>query len=121
VKPKTEKILGISTTIIIILIIIGTLNYSRIKDGFTTVDVLTDKYIIEYFDDRYNFTVINLDLLTVFIREDTKYTHSGAICNDGWVSHSTGRGTCSHHGGVRKWFSKGDYSITIEESKVRNR
>ncbi|NUQ99093.1 MAG: hypothetical protein HOY79_21905 [Streptomyces sp.] len=21
------------------------------------------------------------------------------VCRDGWVSHSTGRGTCSHHGG----------------------
>ena len=28
---------------------------------------------------------------------------SGAICNDGWVSNSTGRGTCSHHGGVKRW------------------
>ncbi len=27
----------------------------------------------------------------------------GAICRDGWRSHSTGRGTCSHHGGVREW------------------
>lgn len=24
----------------------------------------------------------------------------GAICNDGWRSYSTGRGTCSWHGGV---------------------
>lgn len=24
----------------------------------------------------------------------------GAICNDGWRSYSTGRGTCSHHGGI---------------------
>ncbi|MCX5215598.1 DUF3962 domain-containing protein [Kitasatospora sp. NBC_00240] len=23
------------------------------------------------------------------------------MCRDGWVSHSTGRGTCSHHGGIR--------------------
>lgn len=23
------------------------------------------------------------------------------VCADGWVSHSTGRGTCSHHGGER--------------------
>jgi hypothetical protein len=28
---------------------------------------------------------------------------SGAICNDGWVSSSTGRGACSHHGGVDFW------------------
>jgi len=27
----------------------------------------------------------------------------GAICDDGWHSHSTGRGTCSHHGGVHHW------------------
>ena len=27
----------------------------------------------------------------------------GAICNDGWRSHSTGSGTCSHHGGVDYW------------------
>jgi hypothetical protein len=23
------------------------------------------------------------------------------VCKDGWVSRSSGRGTCSHHGGVR--------------------
>ena len=27
----------------------------------------------------------------------------GAICNDGWRSFSTGKGTCSHHGGVDYW------------------
>lgn len=27
----------------------------------------------------------------------------GAICNDGTESTSTGRGTCSHHGGVNYW------------------
>lgn len=26
---------------------------------------------------------------------------SGVLCMDGWVSHSVGRGTCSHHGGER--------------------
>lgn len=28
---------------------------------------------------------------------------AGAICNDGWVSDSTGSGTCSHHRGVAVW------------------
>lgn len=28
---------------------------------------------------------------------------SGAICRDGWRSYSTGRGTCSYHGGVAYW------------------
>lgn len=27
----------------------------------------------------------------------------GAICNDGWRSSATGRGACSHHGGVKHW------------------
>ena len=28
---------------------------------------------------------------------------SGAVCRDGWISQSTGSGTCSHHGGVLYW------------------
>lgn len=28
---------------------------------------------------------------------------TGAICNDGWESSATGRGACSHHGGVDYW------------------
>ena len=27
------------------------------------------------------------------------YTGPVTVCRDGWISHSTGRGTCSHHGG----------------------
>ncbi len=34
----------------------------------------------------------------------------GAICKDGWRSRATGRGACSHHGGVAYWLY----------SKVRN-
>jgi hypothetical protein len=30
----------------------------------------------------------------------------GAVCGDGWRSHSTGRGTCSHHGGVARWVTE---------------
>lgn len=26
--------------------------------------------------------------------------NNGTVCADGWISTSTGRGTCSHHGGV---------------------
>ncbi|MBR3157420.1 G5 domain-containing protein [Candidatus Saccharibacteria bacterium] len=28
---------------------------------------------------------------------------TGAICRDGWRSSATGRGACSHHGGVSQW------------------
>ena len=34
--------------------------------------------------------------------EDDEET-GGAICRDGTRSYSVGRGTCSHHGGVRQW------------------
>jgi len=30
-------------------------------------------------------------------------TRTGAICRDGWASDATGRGACSHHGGVDHW------------------
>lgn len=37
----------------------------------------------------------------------------GARCKDGWRSSATGRGACSHHGGVRHWItnSKTTYRI----------
>ncbi len=33
----------------------------------------------------------------------SSFGRTGAICRDGWRSYSTGRGTCSHHGGVSYW------------------
>jgi hypothetical protein len=30
------------------------------------------------------------------------YSSGRTACGDGWVSHSSGRGTCSHHKGVKK-------------------
>jgi antitoxin component YwqK of YwqJK toxin-antitoxin module len=35
----------------------------------------------------------------------------GAICNDGSRSYSTGRGTCSHHGGVNYWLLEPEETI----------
>ncbi|HUC83319.1 MAG TPA: hypothetical protein VMR70_20580 [Flavisolibacter sp.] len=37
-------------------------------------------------------------------REQQTYAvRTGAICCDGTRSYATGRGACSHHGGVREW------------------
>jgi len=33
-------------------------------------------------------------------------SYAGALCNDGWISKSSGSGTCSWHGGVKKWLNK---------------
>ena len=32
-----------------------------------------------------------------------RYEAIGAVCGDGWRSHSTGPGTCSNHGGVHEY------------------
>ena len=34
---------------------------------------------------------------------ESQQERGGAICRDGTRSYSTGRGTCSHHGGVSEW------------------
>jgi len=33
--------------------------------------------------------------------------NADAVCNDGWISESTGSGTCSWHGGVYQWLPNG--------------
>lgn len=35
----------------------------------------------------------------------------GAICKDGWRSHSTGSGTCSWHGGVDYYLDPDEISV----------
>ena len=33
--------------------------------------------------------------------------NADAVCRDGWISQSTGSGTCSWHGGVSQWLPDG--------------
>lgn len=37
----------------------------------------------------------------------------GAICSDGSRSSATGRGACSHHGGVSRWLTSGRVAIVF--------
>ncbi|RTE53955.1 DUF3761 domain-containing protein [Arenibacter aquaticus] len=37
------------------------------------------------------------------IKTNSVKTRIGAVCNDGTTSRATGRGACSHHGGVSYW------------------
>ncbi len=39
-------------------------------------------------------------LITIVLLLSSCKKGKGAICNDGWRSHSTGSGTCSWHGGI---------------------
>ena len=36
----------------------------------------------------------------------SSYSYADAICRDGWISKSSGSGTCSWHGGVYKYLDK---------------
>lgn len=56
--------------------------------------------------------------LTYRIHEKSKYKFDGAVCNDGSISHSQGRGTCSWHDGVNHYFYEGNYAKTLKESKI---
>jgi hypothetical protein len=115
-KYNTKKILSSIFAIFFLLIIVGLFNITRIIDGFTSVEVLTDKYLRQRYDNINVYPITESNLAN-FIHEETRWSHSGAVCKDGWISHSSGRGTCSHHGGVSHWFSKGDYSKSIEECR----
>ena len=46
------------------------------------------------------------------IKSTTSY-RVGAICKDGWRSSATGRGACSHHGGVDYWLYEEDVNYRI--------
>lgn len=41
------------------------------------------------------------------------YVRTGAMCKDGTRSSATGRGACSHHGGVSYWLKDEKMSIKI--------
>ena len=56
--------------------------------------------------DEYPGTTLHWSYYTHTYTPTTNTNRSyrtGAICMDGWRSYSTGRGTCSHHGGVDYW------------------
>lgn len=89
-----DKIVSGFKVIIIPLLIIGFLFGSRIRDGFTSVDVLTER-----------------------IYEREIYEFNGSVCRDGWISNSQGRGTCSWHNGVRFKFYKGQHKYSKKECR----
>jgi len=53
-------------------------------------------------------TIITFTIFLVSLSSCDPGERSGAICNDGWKSNSTGRGTCSSHGGVDHWIHEND-------------
>lgn len=88
----------------------------RIIEGLTLPGNLLNKYLHGKYSSIKTAS-INENILANYLHEDSKYKFNGAICNDGWTSHSQGRGTCSHHGGVDYYFYEGDYSKSSDECR----
>jgi hypothetical protein len=54
-----------------------------------------------------NYIILGLLSLVLFSCTQGK----GAICNDGWRSHSTGSGTCSWHDGVDHYLDPNEIDV----------
>ena len=67
-----------------------------------------------YLGVAHKFTPVGR--ITRQIYEDSKLPFNGAICRDGWMSHSHGPGTCSYHGGVDHYIDTVAYLKTISQS-----
>lgn len=91
-RPTKINYLRKIRNVVIAIGIISLFFTPRIIDGLTPVEALANK-----------------------IHEKSKYKFNGSVCNDGHISHSQGRGTCSWHGGVNYSFDKGDYSKSMDE------
>ncbi|MDP2161978.1 MAG: hypothetical protein Q8K02_15970 [Flavobacterium sp.] len=58
-----------------------------------------EKYLYKIEEDYEDYNENN------YLEYDIQYNcvRIGAVCNDGTISNATGRGACSHHGGVAYW------------------
>ena len=96
--------------------IFGVFSAPRIIDGLTPAENILNNYLHEEYSE-IKTSKINVDVLTNYLHKDSRYKFNGAICNDGWISHSQGRGTCSHHKGVDFYFYEGNYSKNIQQCR----
>ena len=53
-------------------------------------------------------TLLILAMSMTLLFACSKGKRTGARCNDGTKSNATGRGACSHHGGVDYWIHEND-------------
>lgn len=92
-----------------------------IRKGFNLQQAIIFLIAITLLSGPVTFDVIGTGLtsaekLASECRERSKYSYRvGAICRDGWRSSSTGRGTCSHHGGVKEWIMKEEYGKSEDD------
>lgn len=99
-----------------IVLFTGIFLFIVLKDKFTSIDGLERRYIIEQYSEMFEFDDADQITLAKYLYESSKVEkRTGAICFDGWVSSATGRGACSHHGGVAKWMYETVYLKSYEQ------
>ena len=95
VKQIKQYWVGFIILLLFVLFSIAIFAGARIANGLSSVDTLTNKCL-----------------------EKSKYSYRvGAICSDGWRSSATGRGSCSHHGGVSRWLYEYEFKKSFDECK----
>lgn len=62
-------------------------------------DTVVKDIIVSPFTEQVNAVGTYEEPFEPYVPPPTFYS-GGSVCNDGWVSSSTGRGSCSWHGGV---------------------
>lgn len=88
-------------------------------NGLSSEKRLERIYLIKEYEGLKKYDEITETILIEYLHENSKdEIRTGAICNDGWVSYSTGSGTCSHHGGVSTWTYKTVYLNTYEDCRI---
>lgn len=100
-----------------IILLIAFFSIERTIDGLTPAKILLSRYLCKEYKGMDEYDKINVSTLTLHFYEKSILPFGGAVCKDGWVSNSTGRGTCSHHGGVKFWVHPGNHSKSLDECK----
>lgn len=84
-------------------------------DNVEIIEQLTDWSKVKLADDQIGYAYAS------YLKEGkaiVTYTtvRTGAKCKDGTTSSATGRGACSHHGGVSYWITKKYPSVRIVDN-----
>ena len=97
------------------------------------LNIKTDRYYVDFYSlsaltlliafgfntTRNAFRPID-DLVNICLDSSSYEVRTGATCNDGSSSSATGRGACSHHGGVMDWRVRDVYGTSRSECLIRH-
>lgn len=117
-KRFIRLIRGLILVLIPVILLILLFASPRIIEGLTLPENLLNKYLHNAYPEIKD-KAIDKNILAIYLIEESRYEFNGAICRDGTTSSSQGSGTCSWHGGVRRYFYKGNYSKNFKECEQK--